>query len=70
MRGMTRQTKSVIAFLAASLCITAILIVFARFGGIVGLVAALVLGGVAYRLIETGLAHWNGPPDPGREAGG
>jgi hypothetical protein len=67
---MTGQTKSVIAFLAAIFCIIAILVVFAKFGGIVGLVAALVLGVVAYRLVKTGLALWNAPPDPDRESGG
>ena len=61
MRGMTRQAKSLAAFLAAVFCIAAILVMFAKFGGIVGLVAALVLGAAAYRLMKAGLALWNAP---------
>jgi hypothetical protein len=66
---MTRQAKSVIAFLAAIFCIVAILVVWAKFGGLIGLVAALVLGVVAFRLVKTGLALWSAP-GPGQESGG
>ena len=65
MRGMTRQTKSVIAFLAAIFCIVAILVVWKNFGELISIVATGALATVAVRLVKAGRV-WNAPPDPGR----
>ena len=54
MRGMSRQTKSVIAFLAAIFCVVSMLVAWARFGGVFFLVVAPVLGVAAFRLVQVG----------------
>ena len=70
MRGMSRQAKSVIAFLAAIFCVVSMLVAWARFGGVFFLVVAPILGVAAFRLTRVGRVLWNASPDPGREARG